>query len=68
MKYHLTSLKGKLHTQLMLENITPARTRHIKGYGNGVTFTSKCHTWQQNATFATPKLLQYSDPTVITQF
>lgn len=67
MKYLLTSLKQKNNTQLLLENITTASTGHIKGYGIGVTFTSSGAQWKQNVTFSTVKMLQFSEPTVITQ-
>ena len=64
MKYLLTSLRQK-NTQLLLENVIPAQTGHIKGYGVGVTFTSKGLSWRQNATFSSMKMLEFSDPTVI---
>jgi hypothetical protein len=67
MKYLLTSLKQKNNTLLLLENIIPAKTGHIKGYGSGVTFTARGSGWQHTATFSSVKMLQYSDPTVITQ-
>ena len=67
MKYFLTSLKHNNNTQLLLENIVPAKTSHIKGYGSGVTFTSKGSTWSQDATFSTLKLLTYCPPAVVTQ-
>jgi|GEM_PF-5331120 len=67
MKYLLTALKQKNNTLLLLENIIPAKTGHIKGYGCGVTFTSRGARWQHNATFASPKMIQFSEPTVITQ-
>jgi hypothetical protein len=67
MKYLLTSLKQKNNTELLLENIVPERTGHIKGYGSGVTFTAKASRWKHNATFSNLKMLQFCDPTVITQ-
>ncbi|HYC86084.1 MAG TPA: hypothetical protein VEB86_12720 [Chryseosolibacter sp.] len=67
MKYLLTALKQKNNTLLLLENIIPAQTGHIKGYGSGVTFTGKGPKWFHHATFAGPHLLHFSDPIVITQ-
>lgn len=67
MKYLLTGLKQKNITHLMLENVVPARTGHIQGYGIGVTFTSKGLDWHRNPTFETTKLLKYSEPTIIPQ-
>ena len=67
MKYLLTSMKPNNNTQLLLENVTPAKTRHIRGYGAGVTFSARCYNWKQDPTFATTKLLQYSEPTVVPQ-
>lgn len=67
MKYLLTSLKQNNNTQLLLENIIPARTGHIKGYGFGVTFTARASPWSQSATISSLKMLVFSDPSVITQ-
>jgi hypothetical protein len=67
MKYLLTSIKPNHNTQLSLENVIPAKTGHIKGYGSGVTFTSKGVNWKQSASITSLKMLEYSAPTVITQ-
>ena len=67
MKYLLTGLKSTNHTQVLLENVIPAQTAHIRGYGMGVTFTAATADWQRNPTFESTKLLQYSEPTVIPQ-
>jgi hypothetical protein len=58
MKYLLTTLKSPNNTHLsLLEDIIPAKTSHIRGYGFGVTFTSKCSDWAQSPTFQNIKLL-----------
>jgi hypothetical protein len=49
----------------MLENVIPAKTRHIKGYGMGVTFTSNDFTWKHNVTSAGQRMVQFTEPTVI---
>jgi hypothetical protein len=67
MKYLLTSLKQRNNTQLLIENVVPARTSHIRGYGVGVTFTSSCNAWKHSTTFASLRLSAFSEPTVITQ-
>jgi hypothetical protein len=67
MKYLLTSPRDKNNTQLLLENIVPAKTAHIVGYGLGVTFTTKGFDWQQNCSISSIKMLGFTQPTVITQ-
>lgn len=67
MKYQLTRLKQKNNTELLLDNIVPARTRHIRGYGSGVTLSARGVKWQETPTFATLRMLQYSEPTVVAQ-
>lgn len=67
MKYLLTSVKPKNNTQLLLENIIPAETKHIRGYGIGVTFSGNHCPWKHNATVNNLKLLSYSEATIICQ-
>jgi hypothetical protein len=67
MKYSLSTIKYNNNTHLSLENVIPARTGHIRGYGSGVTFTSKGTQWSQSASITSVKMLQFSNPTVITQ-
>lgn len=56
MKYLLTEWKdSKKSHQLAVENKTPSKTTHIKGYGFGVTFSTRCFNWKHNFT---------SEPTV----
>lgn len=64
MKYLLTSLKQK-NTQLFIENVEPAKTAHIKGYGAGVTFSSSGYAWRHSSTFSSLKFSAFSEPTVI---
>jgi hypothetical protein len=48
MKYVWAALDGKTNSrQLLLENINALRTRHIRGYGFGVTFSSQISGWKQ---------------------
>lgn len=51
MKYLLTEWKNsqKSH-QLAVENKTPSKTTHIKGYGFGVTFSTRCVSWHHDFT------------------
>lgn len=65
MKYQLTSLHPKNKTQLTLENIIPAKTEHIRGYGLGVTFSSCHYSWQQTSTFLNLKLHGHSPATIV---
>ncbi len=67
MKYLLTTLKPHNHTHLQLEEVIPARTGHIKGYGYGVTFTSRGANWEQSPSCQNTKMLEYSAPVVIPQ-
>jgi hypothetical protein len=67
MKYLLTSLKQKNNTLIMLENVVPAKTAHVRGYGLGVTLSSGDFSWKLSSTFSTVKMTAFSDPTVITQ-
>ena len=66
MKYQLTSVRPN-NTQLSLENVIPAKTGHIKGYGSGVTFTARGANWNQSASITSVKMLRFSTPTVVTQ-
>jgi hypothetical protein len=63
MKYLLTpwNAKNSKH-QVLLENKTPTKTTHIKGYGMGVTFSSRCHLWKHNFS-ATATFLKFAEPT-----
>ncbi|MBT1705700.1 hypothetical protein [Chryseosolibacter indicus] len=67
MKYQLTSTKPNNNTEILLENITPAKTKHIRGYGLGVTFSGNYSAWKHNATIGSLKMLTYSEATVICQ-
>jgi hypothetical protein len=61
MKYLWTSLPAKSDNVLM-ENVTPAKTRHIRGYGLGVTFTGSCYKW--NLSISTNfKMLEFTQAT-----
>jgi hypothetical protein len=66
MKYLLTSIK-KNNTQLLLENVVPAKTSHIIGYGAGVTFSSAGYPWKQNSTFSSLRFSGFTEPTVTAQ-
>jgi hypothetical protein len=64
MKYFLTTYQPKPGNQLVLENVTSAKTRHICGYGNGVTFSSSGLNWNHSSS-STVNILQYSEPTIV---
>ena len=51
----------------MLENVVPAKTAHITGYGLGVTLSSSSFGWNQSSTFLHIRYVAFSNPTVITQ-
>jgi hypothetical protein len=62
MKYLLTPWKAKTgNHQFLLENRTPTKTTHIRGYGFGVTFSSRCFVWSHSFS-STSTFLQYSAP------
>jgi hypothetical protein len=65
MKYQLHNSENKNHAELMIENITPAKTGHIFGYGLGVTFSSTHVQWYQTSTFSTIRLTGFTKPTVV---
>jgi hypothetical protein len=65
MKYQLHNHANKMHAELMIENITPAKTAHILGYGVGVTFSSSHMEWCQSSTFLTVRLAGFTRPTVV---
>lgn len=64
MKYFLTPWNAKPVKHLILmENRTPTRTTRHRGYGSGVTFSSRCYHWNQNFS-AGIRLLLYSGPDI----
>jgi hypothetical protein len=65
MKYQLHNNDNKTQAELMIENITPAKTAHIFGYGMGVTFSSSQMEWCQTSTFLTIRLSGFTRPTVV---
>lgn len=61
MKYLLTPWKavsGK--HEMLVDNKTPTKTTHIRGYGFGVTFSSRCFTWKRNFS-GDQEILRFSD-------
>lgn len=67
MKYQLTALKNKNNTQISLQNIVSGQTRHVRGYGRGVTFTVKPADWKHSASYDSARLLVYAEPSIATQ-
>jgi hypothetical protein len=66
MKYFLTPWKAsETKHQVSLENKTPTKTTHIRGYGFGVTFSTYCFQWKHNFTSdAESGLLSYSKSSI----
>jgi hypothetical protein len=62
MKYQWGSWKGKPNRhQMLVDNRTPTKTTHIKGYGIGVTFTTRCFVWDKNFS-STVEAMRFFEP------
>lgn len=62
MKYLLTPWSHKSGSlQLQVDNKTPTKTTHIRGYGFGVTFSTHCFKWQHNFT-SNSIFLKFAEP------
>jgi hypothetical protein len=63
MKYFLTSSPKRNHSQVQLENINPAKTKHIRGYGFSVAFSTVNFSWRHTSS-ADFKTLGFAEPTI----
>lgn len=63
MKYLLTSSPKTMATKYerLVDNKTPTKTTRMQGYGLGVTFSSRCFSWNLDFSSYLP-LLQYGAP------
>lgn len=62
MKYQWGSWKGKPNRhQMVVENRNPTKTTQVKGYGMGVTFSTRCFVWDKNFS-STVEAMQFFRP------
>lgn len=63
MKYLLTPSLKTMTTkhERIVDNKNPTKTTRVMGYGFGVTFSSRCFSWDRDFSSEFP-LLQYSAP------
>jgi hypothetical protein len=64
MKYQLNAIRNRKSVELLLEGLIPAKTSHLIGYGQGVTFSSPPASWNSNSTLFSPNYIVFSQPAI----